>query len=238
MRLLLGKWNAAKGTQGMNADNLTNEFAQILSCTRCTTVTCKNILRNSQENVPQPGFVGVRFPKMRVLLAGRNPGHGIGSKAIADQQYAAADQQYIAALRRVRDEVTVESFEHLREILRDFIPKTDFYGNYSPLLRESGLELDDIAYCNVVRCRTAGNAQPSAPMASQCTKAHFGHWLDLLRPRVVVFIGKWAWKQGEPFARVRQIPCDFLNRLRSLSSDARKENRRQVAKLVRDYAGQ
>ena len=210
----------------MNTINWAAEFAQIISCTRCTTVTCKKILRDSQENIPQPGFIGPRFAERRVLLVGQNPG-------VATSKSASDDRQYTAALRAVRDNPSSESLKQLQETLRRFVPTWPVHGSYFPL-QESGLTLNEIAYCNITRCRTEGNAKPSRYMADECAEAHFKRWLDLLRPRVVVFIGKWAYDQGAALVHDRQIPCDYMNRWRSLPSEARVENRRRIAALIND----
>ena len=58
----------------MNQLDWVTEFAQVISCTRCDKITCKKILRDSEENVPQPSFIGARFAEKRILLAGQNPG--------------------------------------------------------------------------------------------------------------------------------------------------------------------
>jgi len=199
------------------------EFAHVISCARCDRLTCRKIVRDDEENVPQPGFVGARFFEKRILLAGQNPG-------VPNQRLAADDRVYTAALRRVRDERSLESLGQLQTVLRGFVPSWPVHGNYFPL-EEAGLELDEIAYCNVVRCRTEGNAAPSSRMIAEC-QSHFERWLDLLRPRAIVFIGKWAHDQSSRLALERQIPCDFMNRERSLSSEARTENRQRVAAFV------
>ena len=74
-------------------------------------------------------------------------------------------------------------------------------------------------------------------MASECTDNHFARWLELPKPRAIVFIGKWAYENGAHFAHERQIPCDFMNRHRSLSSTGRMENRQRVVALIRAIAG-
>src|ERR1700688_4815956 len=142
----------------MNAIDWATEFARVISCTRCDKITCKKIMRDTQENVPRPGFVGTHFSETRILLAGQNPG-------FPNARLAAEDRKYTAALRRLRDQTSIESFGQLQFVLQEFVPSWPVHGNYFPL-RESGLSLDEIAYCNVVICGTEGNAPPSLRMAS------------------------------------------------------------------------
>ena len=65
------------------------------------------------------------------------------------------------------------------------------------------------------------------------TGDNFAHWLALLQPRAVVFIGKWAAERGGPVVEAAGIPYKFMNRQRSLSSVERAENRNSVVNFVR-----
>jgi len=207
----------------MTARDWATEFATIISCARCDKSTCMKILRDSTENVPQPGFIGTGFQEKRILIVGQNPG-------IPNDRLAPNDRNYTRSLRRLRDQKTEESWTQLQNELMEFVPSWPVHGSYFPL-QESGLSLHDIAYCNIVRCRTEGNAQPSARMSSGCAH-HFTRWLDLLKPRAVVFIGKWAHDHGAHFVHERQIPFDFMNRERSLSSAGRIYNRQRVVAFI------
>lgn len=203
------------------------EFARVISCTRCTLATDPYLLRDDGENVPQPGYIGSRYKTSRVLLVGRNPGK---TKALV-----APDRAYTAALRTLRDDPTPARYKELTAILREFIPKWQVH-KYFPL-EESGLALEDIAYCNIVRCRTSGNAEPCELLAQQCVQDHFKRWLTLLAPKIVVFVNKAAWTQGYRFVEAKGLPCPFMNGKRSLSHTGRVANREAVVALIRQYRG-
>jgi len=205
-----------------------SEFAAVVACERCSVSTDRRLLRDPLENVPQPGFIGDNYPSRRVLLIGQNPG--------TPKSRLAADMPYTAALRALRDDPTEGPYQHLRKVLKTFIPQWPVHGNYFPL-SECGLTLEDIAYCNVVRCRTTKDAMPSDHTARTCSQSHLARWVSLLAPRVVVFIGKWAFERGHSIVDRHGIPCDYMNRQRSLSSEARLENRERVSELVRRVAG-
>ncbi|RPJ48309.1 MAG: hypothetical protein EHM16_03080 [Betaproteobacteria bacterium] len=204
------------------------EFARVISCKLCTKATDSNPLRDDGENVPQPGYIGSKYRNVRVLLVGQNPG--------TPKSLSAQDLPYTAALRALRDEPTTQRYKELRTVLRTFIPQWPVQNNHFPLI-ESGLTLDDIAYCNIVRCRTTGDGTPRELLSKQCLNEHFVRWLNLLNPKVVVFIGKWAWRQGSSAVGAKGIPCAFINRQRSLSTTERVENRAQVVALVRKHHG-
>ena len=201
------------------------EFAKVITCKACDHYTDHNLLRDTEENIPQPGYVGPDYWKRRVLLVGQNPGT---PKTLAEQ-----DKPYTRALRQLAQVPTQENFQELSIVLKQFIPKWPVHGNYFPL-QAAGLSLDDIAYFNVVRCRTSADARPGSGSVRNCLNSHFTRWLDLLSPRVVVFIGKWAHDQASAEVKRRSIPFAFMNRQRSLSSEMRVKNKHEVVQLVRE----
>ncbi len=195
----------------------------MVRCASCTQAHGAKLLRDDAENVPQPGYVGANYEAHRVLLVGQNPG--------TPKTLSAEDLPYTAALRALRDTPNEAAFQQLRAQLESFIVRWPVHGNYFPL-RECGLSLDDIAYTNVVRCRTLGDAAPSSAMTSNCVATHFERWLDVLAPRVVVFIGKWAADHAREPVASRGIPFAYMNRQRSLSGAERRANRDAVVEAV------
>lgn len=208
--------------------DLPAEFARIVACTNCSNSTSRKLLRDEAENVPQPGFIGSKYWTTRVALAGQNP-------AVLRARFASRDATYTAALRALRDAPDDGAMSRLNTVLLDFIPDWPIHGSYFPL-RECGLDLQDIAYFNVVRCRTQRDSIPGAPVVRNCL-GHFDRWLALLRPKLLVFIGKWAHDKAGHLAAPRGIPCTYMNRKRSLSSDGRAENRAQVIAFVLSALG-
>lgn len=204
------------------------EFAAVIACERCSGSTDRRLLRDSLENVPQPGFIGDNYWSRRVLLIGQNPG-------TPKSRRSEADRPYTAALRALRGNPTEGSYQHLRGVLKGIIPQWPV-GNYFSLA-ECGLTLEDIAYCNVVRCRTVRDASPSERTALTCSQSHLARWVFLLAPLVVVFIGRWAFERGHTVVDRSGIPCDYMNRQRSFSSEARRKNRDRVSALVRRLTG-
>lgn len=201
------------------------EFARVIACIHCTTSQCPKLLRDELENIPQPGYIGSGYGKTRLLLVGQNP--GVGTVGLA-----ARDRLYTAALREVVRSPSLPAYQSLCAVMDEFVPSWPVHGNYFPLL-ECGLTLQDIAYCNTVRCRTANNALPSGRQARNCIDRHFRHWLELLEPRAVVFIGKWASDNCSAITEKQGIPSAFMNRQRSLPGFERDRNRREVVAMVK-----
>ena len=202
-----------------------SHFVSVLQCTHCDNSNCKNLLRDSRENLPQPGYVGANYFSKRVLLVGQNPG-------VSTATLSQSDLIYTSALRTLRDHPSMDSWSGLRDALIDFVPRWPVTDRHFPL-RESGLSLEDIAYCNLVRCRTVNDASPSSKMTAKCAPLHFQHTLDILEPVAIVFIGKWSMNNGNEYAKARSIPFEHIDRNRSLTLAARKTNHERVADFIR-----
>ena len=159
------------------------EFSKVISCDYCSCNNYPKLLRDNSFNLPQPGYIGVNYEKNRVLFVGQNPG-------VSPSSYHAPDREFADALIAVRDKANAHSMTDLTKTLDRIMPAWSVFATHFPLA-ECGLRLDDIAYINVVRCRTAANATPSLNITRACIDNHFIRWLDWLQPHVVVCIGKW-----------------------------------------------
>jgi len=174
--------------------------------------------------MPQPGFIGRRYAQTGLVLAGQNPG-------VSPPHFASHDAEFMRALRKLQDMQTPQVMSELRQVLHAFVPKWPIHCKYFPL-KECGLELDDIAYFNVVRCRTVKNSAPGKGVIVNCLK-HFERWVDLLHPKVLIFLGKWAFKSAGHIPCQRGIPFDFIDRDRSLNKKERDKNRARIIALVK-----
>jgi hypothetical protein len=212
---------------GHNMDTAT-EFVRVISCIACTSRTSTKLLRDSHENVPQPGFIGQRYAQTGLVLAGQNPG-------VSPPRLAQQDAEYMRALRKFQVNATPQVMSEFMQVLHEFVPHWPIHGRYFPL-NECGLKLDDIAYFNVVRCRTVNNSAPGKGMVVNCLE-HFDRWVDLLNPKLLIFLGKWAFDAASHIPFQREIPCDFINRDRSLSFVKRAQDRARVVALVKQVVG-
>ena len=201
------------------------EFAQVINCDVCSRNQYPKLLRNDTFNLPQPGYIGTNYKNTRVLLVGQNPG-------TSDDSHYNYDVELANALIAVTDNSNPQAMANVKNILDRIMPTWSIFRTHFPLV-ECGLRLDDIAYTNIVRCRTVDDATPGVQITRTCISNHFRRWLDWLEPRVVVCIGKWAHDKIAYELEVRSIPKAFINRNRSLPNFERHRNRREVAELVR-----
>jgi uracil-DNA glycosylase len=203
-------------------------FSEVVGCGLCDKAIEKCMLRDVQDNVPQPGYVGKKYLNKRVLLVGQNPGVG---NSVSE----ARSRAYLQKLREIRDTPNLNVFSELQEILANLIPTWPVHGNYFPL-EEAGLKLDEIAHINLVRCRTCYNGKSTVGMINNCSM-HFEKWIKQLNPKVIVFVGKWASDNSKHLVNNHNIPNTFVNRNRSLSGAARQQNLNDVARFVREQIG-
>jgi len=204
-------------------------FADVVSCVRCEKVECAKLLRDGVANLPQPGYVGKNYFNTRVLLIGQNPGGCSERKRLSDMPY-------MNALASLKAEASEKNWLELENLLETYIPKWPVHGQYFPL-EECEFALGDIAYFNLTRCRTVENAPPNRYMIANCLEEHLTRWLEVLAPNVVVCVGKFAYDHLSGFVQDLNVPCDYIDRNRSLSNAKRKENADRIVALVRKHAG-
>jgi len=211
------------------------EFAKVIGCVSCTRADDPNLLRDSGENVPQPGYIGAGYEGTGLLLVGQNPGLTIPSTA-------AKDLRCFAALSALRAERTEQRYAELQAILLDLIPDRPVQRRYFPL-KECELGLEDFACCNLVRCRTGKrgeegrleNTPRKGHVPATCNRMHFGPWLEMLKPSCVVFIGHWECDHGGSTAcDERGICYEAVNR-GHLFGPERAANRSAVVDFVRRH---
>lgn len=204
-----------------------NKFAQVMRCQLC--IGCnKKLLRDDGFNLPQPGYIGSKYLKSRILLIGQNPG-------VSPDYRQGPDKEYSSLLVALRDNPTTDNYSELNAFLSHDIQTWPVHGSYFPL-SESGLTLDDIAYFNLVRCRTEENSAPGKLLVQNCVQNHACSWINELDPRVIVCIGKWAYGNLPQDVHDKYHErVTYMNRMRSLSTEERAQNRSEVTNLVRSH---
>ena len=197
------------------------EFGNVIGCERCATA---DVQRDESFNLPQPGFIGKNFPAHKVILIGQNPG-------ASPDRFADEDKRYADLLLKLRAEQDAAAYSKLYAFLLEFMRKWQVK-NFFPLA-ECGLDLEDIAYFNLVRCRTQANAAPGRNVTAACMW-HFINWIEMLSPTVVVCIGKNPYDRIIQYLEKRGIPCCFINRARDLNNSERQINRNAAAHFVKN----
>ena len=198
------------------------EFSNVIGCERCSAA---DVQRDAFFNLPQPGFIGKNYAAHKVIFIGQNPG-------TSPDHFAAEDKLYADLLLKLRQEQDSAAYSELYEFLQDFMQKWQVNKSYFPL-DECGLRLEDIAYFNLVRCRTRGNAVPIRNVTSTCMN-HFLNWIKILSPAVIVCIGKNPYDGISQELEKRGIPCYFINRAHNRSNSERQINRNNAGNFVKN----
>jgi uracil-DNA glycosylase len=207
----------------MSEADIIARFSDVISCTACDAFTSKKLLRDQCDNIPQPGYIGKNYHRTGLLLVGQNPG-------VAPEHMLERDRVYTQSLRSLGDEKSTAAYSRFYDTVVDFVPDWPVNRSYFPL-EACGFDIEDIAYCNVVRCRTVDNAAPSKGLINNCIEKHFIDLVKTIDPKVVIFIGKWAHDQAAHLLP-EQVRYAYMNRMRSLSSLERQNNRSDVVALV------
>ncbi len=79
---------------------------------------------------------------------------------------------------------------------------------------------------------TFKNATPSRTLIGNCTSNHFLRFVKDIDPKAVIFIGKWAHDNAAHLLP-KGIKSSYMNRMRSLSSVERQQNRVEVVRIVK-----
>ncbi len=78
-------------------------------------------------------------------------------------------------------------------------------GNYlNELLEKIGLDREDVYITNVVKCRPPGNRDPQADEIEAC-RLYLDKQIELLRPRLVVTLGRFSMQRYFPGASISRI---------------------------------
>ena len=209
----------------LNREAIIQGSCEVITCEKCNLLDSPKLLRDKSENIPQPGFIGMHYEKSHVLLIGRNPG-------VCPISMKSRDSVYMQALLTLEAHRNVPAYFRFHITLLKFMYDWPIYRD-SFQLDEYGLDLEDIAFCNVVRCRTDKNGTPSKSLTQNCIKEHLVSFIDIIEPKVIVCIGKWVFDQLNPILSVRNITTTYINGDRSLTSAERAQNRKTVVEIVR-----
>jgi len=198
----------------MGCPELAELFISVVGCRTCPTSL---VLRDETVNPPQPGWVGRRYKGL--MFVGQNP----GERPRTPKQIA-ADVSYIESLLKVRD---IASLETMLDVLRQSTDAFVYYRSF-----HFNVDIEDVAYINTVRCRTRQNAAPGRSVVDAC-KAHFRRWVEILRPRGVVYLGVFAERATSDLLQERDIPFVTISRQKSLKSAQRAEQMDRANEFVR-----
>jgi len=140
-------------------------------------------------DIAQPGYVGLAYSGL--VFLSMNPGNG-SSNGLGEE-----DKRQYKALRQLRNagpgHVT-QVFQELNNILFEITPTWRIYKMLvRPILSPAGWDLSQIAYLTLLQWRTSKSSGLNR-LYRICWNAHTREQLDLLKPKIIVVLGKGAWR--------------------------------------------
>ncbi len=205
-------------------------FWQVASCKRCSTEDHPGLLRDALTNLPQPGYIGSNYREAKVLLVGKNPDRGFTDPSTEDRDY-------IEVLLAMRDRPSDQAYANFKSVSEIYMPKWEYVRAFPFGL--SGLRLNDVAFINMVRCRSNrpdARDHHSPQVIKNCITAHFERWLNWLEPNVVISIGKGVHDRISNLLIERNILHRFIKRSKMSETEQRTEER-EVSTFVRQTVG-
>jgi len=179
----------------------------VLKCKRCEGNKCKE-LGISYEKIDYhnlPLIVGRDYSKSkkRVCIIAQNPGE-------SKKQSIDEEQKRLKKFYKYKKDKDYNAF-------CDFMVKKRFSG-----VKETRCELFDnfhvltnldilpsqIAFTNVVKCRTKDNKTPGGKLINKCSE-HLENEIKALKPKVVITIGAEARKRIKEMYRNEDMPFNF-----------------------------
>ncbi len=185
----------------MYAESLINLAARIARPASWQTAMKKwpgqiapTVQRAGYRRRPQPGYIGADYERTRIVFLGQNPGSGKGPNNSRPWDI----ELFQVHLPRFRRDPNQETFSQLNLHLAEKLPEWPFFKRIVPGFPESlGLRIEEITYSNVLPVDStdelsAKRKAPNSAVFRHSVETFIGPWLDLLKPKLVVVIGKGA----------------------------------------------
>lgn len=146
------------------------------------------------ERWPQPGFIGSHYfdSDSRVVVMGQNP------RASNTKTTKEGDTEMFCLIRKHSQERSAESIVELFSMMRGFMLGIDYGRGWKPITavrRHLSLDLDNIAYLNLIPLATSGDK--IVPAFEDAYKKSTMLQLQSLNPDKIVVFGKGPYKMFE-----------------------------------------
>jgi uracil-DNA glycosylase len=161
-----------------------------ISCMNCsnTEKTCKGILKNLSKGIPPRGFLFMSYP-VKILIVSKNPGHPLQGEK---QKYIGKKgiELYHAYRNHQRD--VYYNLNNTKD--RSLIFHKNLF-NYVSFFLDLPNDIDviyqHVAHTNLVKCSTKGERDKlNKNTMEECYNKYFKEELDLLKPKVLLALGR------------------------------------------------
>ena len=150
---------------------------------------------DSGDEIPQPGFVGSEYQPGGVLFIAKNPAKGELPLNTLEERHV----QTLRSFKSSHSDSLPESFETLMKELVHIMSEWHMVRNYvRPIISKAGVELESVAFLNLFKWRSD---DVTRAMFRRSWQAHTGEQYRLLRPALVIAVGKGT---ADIFGRVSE----------------------------------
>ena len=216
-------FEAAKGVIGLGRQAFFQEGAPDLPIGRSPSVSL-------DDQVPQFGYIGSQYPRLRILFLGINPGNG------PSNEQSVGDRQMIPNLRRFAENPTEENYDQAMNAYKAECVKWSVWKKHNGRLLTAGcFANDEIAYSNCLPWRTQSKSNFSDYTAEKAAKHYVGALIDDLKPRLIVAMGKQRPPMILKMTGLRLPQVIYWNRAQAEKAQVEKERAaalREIRKAV------
>ncbi len=183
--------------------------------------------RNWGDQIPQPGYIGPACFEGGLAFISMNPG-GMRGDGLGP-----TDRTQLEALRGLRDcsEGDIDAtFDRMRVVLAQAMRTWGIFQKFvQPILECGHLELEQVAYLNLLKWRTQKSTD-LVPLYECSWQSHTCEQVALLRPKVVVSIGSDA---GKAFRRLYSGGATLFAIPRVIGNNIGAAGRREIDRICK-----
>lgn len=154
---------------------------------------------HEDSNTMFAGYVGPDYKQGEgVVILGINPGGGGDSNKHRSQE----DEKFyplLHAFKNAEHSEIVEAFEAINAAFVPIVKKWNLWRILEPTLQATGLDIEEVAYLNIVPYRTRSNKMPPVHAQSEAWAKIVAPTQNMLRPRAVISLGKKTWNVANRF---------------------------------------
>jgi hypothetical protein len=192
------------------------------------------ILREDDQ-APQLGYVGSRYPSTRILVLAINPGNG------PNDTRTPQDWQMMPAIRNFAENPTEHNFEKAAKAYMLVCSGWAFWKRRcAEMLDTNGvdperLSFDQIAYTNCLPWRTHSGTDFSIDVDEKAANFYVRPLIEELEPGLIVTLGKRAASilhMAHPRSSIEQVYWDFAHAAKA----ATRQRRADAARIILDFA--
>lgn len=174
--------DGSRSTDGRVFDNFFKMSCQIVSCAEFHD--CRQLCGTFDDEPPQPGFIGRSYRGL--VIVGANPGTGYHRDF-----YQRNNKEYYALADKFSRSGNIKDYQAYLDFTANYMNYWNQHlcnAEYRSML---GYDIEDVAYLNIVKCRTSKTGSDvfsncGQEVTAKCAHAYLLKQLEILAPKYIV----------------------------------------------------